>query len=147
MVKCTCDICWWGHGCRPPPGWARASPLWPAPRWRIGAPGQCSDSRWCCWPGNPDGNNQKLLFIVKHKVPLKVKVKVGPELYTKMVFTTTTHHSPLPPSLNECLVKRVLSKSCLYHHDEPQNDPGWSRMTSGWLLKAFGQSHIVKCKM
>merc|ERR1711953_767812 len=42
--------------------------------------------------------------------------KVGPELYTKIGFhppTTTT------PSLNECLERRVLSKSYLYHHDGP----------------------------
>ena len=48
--------------------------------------------------------------------------KVGPELYTKIGF-----HSPPPlttPSLNECLERRVLSKSCLYHHDGPQNDQG-----------------------
>ena len=48
--------------------------------------------------------------------------KVGPELYTKIGFhplTTTT-----TPSLNECLERRVLSKSCLYHHDGPQIDQG-----------------------
>ena len=38
-----------------------------------------------------------------------------------LVFTTHHHHSPLTtPSLNQCLERRVLSKSCLYHHDGPQ---------------------------
>ena len=37
-----------------------------------------------------------------------------------------------PPTPNECLESRVLSKSCLYHHDGPHNDQGWFRMTSGW---------------
>ena len=35
--------------------------------------------------------------------------KVGPELYTKIGFH---HPPPLTPSLNECLERRVLSKSC-----------------------------------
>ena len=45
-------------------------------------------------------------------------LKVGPELYTKIGFHHHHHrHSP-PPSLNECLKRRVLSKSCLYYHDD-----------------------------
>ena len=52
----------------------------------------------------------------------QVNSKMGPELYNKIGF----HHPPPPltPSLNECLERRVLSKSCLYHHDGPQNDQG-----------------------
>ena len=91
-------------------------------------------------------------LMVKVKVKVKVKVrtwsghgqvrsnsnsnsnsKVGPELYTKIGFHSPTHPlTTTTPSLNECLERRVLSKSCLYHHDGPQNDQGWSRMTSGW---------------
>ena len=49
--------------------------------------------------------------------------KVEPELYIIGFHPLTTHHPP-PPSLNECLERRVLSKSCLYHHDGPQIDQG-----------------------
>ena len=49
---------------------------------------------------------------------VKVKVKVKENW-----FSPPLSHSP-PPSLNECLDRRVLSKSCLYHHDGPQNDQG-----------------------
>ena len=48
--------------------------------------------------------------------------KLGPELNTKIGFHH--YHSPLIPSLNECLERRVLRKSCLYHHNGPQNDQG-----------------------
>ena len=96
----------------------------------------------------------KVPLQVRLKVKVKVKVKVrtwsghgqvrsdsntnsnskvGPELYTKIGFHHH-HHSPPPPSLNECLEMRVLSKSCLYHHDGPQDDQGWSSLK-------------VKCKL
>ena len=58
--------------------------------------------------------------------------KVGPELYTKIGFHSPPTH-PLTTTISKwVLERRVLSKSCLYHHDGPQNDQGWSRMTSGW---------------
>ena len=41
----------------------------------------------------------------------------------KLVFTTHPP-PPLTPSLNECLERRVLSKSCQYHHYGPQKDQG-----------------------
>ena len=34
------------------------------------------------------------------------------------------HPPPTTPSLNQCLEKRALSKSWMYHHDETQNDQG-----------------------
>ena len=51
--------------------------------------------------------------------------KVGPELYTKIGF-----HPPPPtttPSLNECLERRVHSKSCyiiMMDHKMIKDDPG-----------------------
>ena len=70
------------------------------------------------------------------RVKVKVKVRSGLTLtltltptptqkwdlsYTlKLVFTTTTHHT----ISKGVIERRVLNKSCLYHHNGPQNDPG-----------------------
>ena len=101
---------------------------------------------WKRWAGflffiSGENRVDDLKFPVQ--VPLKVKVKVRtwsgktqtptPTQKWNLIYVCTKigfHFSP--PPTNECLENRVLGKSCYYHHDGPQIDQVWSKMTSVW---------------
>ena len=80
--------------------------------------------------------------IVMSKSDSNSSSKLGPELNTKIGFHH--YHSPLIPSLNECLGRRVLSSIMM----EPKMNKDDFMMTSGCLLKVvFIIMNEPKCKM